>query len=289
MKTTLILTLLLFPLISLSQDFSLDKDSGKALPNYIGQVKLVKGEIFKKVKGELTSIGIGARFYPKDILVTGEESFVRVQLVDDSILGLGAKSELEFSEFLFKDKNDRKGTFNLIKGQLRSLIKNKVKGEELVFKTKYAVMGVRGTELLVNHRQVKRWEISEFALLEGSAEVHKDGEEGVMMKPGSRMIYVQDPVKNMVAHDLRELTEEEKKNLTKAINEEKEIAPVMPYFEPETMTKTDKLFPVFEAKEQTALKASDVTPRPHAPHKNWRENLRKLNEKLKQNHQDGTR
>lgn len=285
MKAFILTLTILLPLHSMAQDFSLDKDSGKAVPNFIGQVKLVKGEIFKRVNGELKSIGIGARFYPGDVLVTGEKSFVRVGMIDDTSLTLGGASEFEFTDFKFKDQFDRSATFTLNKGQLSGKVKHKVKNGEIKFRTKFSTMGVRGTELLINHRKLKHYEISEFALLEGRAVVHNKNWQNVDLAMGQKMIYVQDEVRKKHIQDEATLTAEERAELSRVIDEEKEMKPLMPYFDPGALISTSDMYFFFNPKSET-LSTQKATEASGGNQKNWRENLRKLNEKLKNNQED---
>lgn len=155
----------------MAEDFAYDPATGKAMPKFIGELKTIKGQVFKEIQGRRTGLKVGAQLYPGDTLVTEEKSFVRAMMVDQSTINLGPKSSLSFESFKYTDNTNRQAIYHLIQGQLRSVIKNKAKDGDISFKAKNAVMGIRGTEVLMNQHSIGKIEITEFALLSGRADV----------------------------------------------------------------------------------------------------------------------
>jgi len=269
---------LVFSTTLFAKDFTFDQESGKAVPNHLGEIKLLKGKVFKKHQGKTTEVKTGTRFNKDDTVFTEQRSFAKISLVDDTILTVGPNSELNFSEFKYVDKTNRQITFDFIKGQLRALVVNKAKEGDLKFRTKVALMGVRGTELLINHQTLNALEISEFALLTGSAEVMDNKNEKHALAKLDRITIVLDSDNRKIASHKNTLSETEQ-NLLKA--EEG----LMPYFQIENLSKTSALYSHLQKLPVSDLSSgqSNQAPVNQDERKNWRYNLQKLNEKLKLN------
>jgi hypothetical protein len=269
---------LVFSTTLFAKDFTFDQESGKAVPNHLGEIKLLKGKVFKKHQGKTTEVKTGTRFNKDDTVFTEQRSFAKISLVDDTILTVGPNSELNFSEFKYVDKTNRQITFDFIKGQLRALVVNKAKEGDLKFRTKAALMGVRGTELLINHQTLNALEISEFALLTGSAEVMDNKNEKHALAKLDRITIVLDSDNRKIASHKNTLSETEQ-NLLKA--EEG----LMPYFQIENLSKTSALYSHLQKLPVSDLSSgqSNQAPVNQDERKNWRYNLQKLNEKLKLN------
>lgn len=262
----------------MAQDFTFE--NGKAIPKYVAQIKDFRGKVYKEVKGVTTEVGHGERFYKNETIITGDRSMVKLALIDDSILNLSAQSTLAFSDYKFVDKSDRQFMFNFIKGQVRSLVKNKAKnGDSHIIKTPLAVMAVRGTELLINHRKIKDLEVSEFALLSGAAQVtNTQGVEQTLTK-ASRFTVAQDKVRNLAAQDLRQLSETEMLELLSLKqDEEKDFKPFLSFLDPEPLLK-----PQTQAALPSTTTAHGEVVEKDQSKKNWKENLDKLNQELRKN------
>jgi hypothetical protein len=279
--------LLLLAFISLplkAQDFAYE--NGKAVPKFVAQIKDFRGKVYKESKGSSRLVKHGERFYKNDVVTTAEKSMVKLELIDESILNLSAQSQLKFSEYKFKDKNDREFIFNFIKGQVRSLVKNKNNtGPGLIIKTPLAVMGVRGTELLINHRQIKNVEISEFALLSGEAEISDGKDLSQIIKMGDRMTVLKDKIKAVAAKDLKQLTDTDLIELkAPGMDENKEFKPFLPYLDPINLESNSPLLPFFlEAQNQKGESLKTNIEGSSEGKKNWKDNLDKLNEELRKN------
>ncbi len=264
----------------LANDFTFNKDSGQAVPNYCGEIKIFRGGVFKENNGQLTPVKEGTRFYKNDKIVTEAKSFAKILMIDDSTIQLGANSEIKITEFQYNTKTDRKMIISMIKGQLRSLIKNKAKEGDLEIKTKLAVMGIRGTELLINHQELKNLSVSEFGLLEGQVEISNLKNEKFKLNPQGKLTIIQDTHSKNEDSDSQSFLEDEKKALLK----EEEF---MTLFLPEKVLKDSPFYPLIHASTASHSNApAGQMPEAQEVKKtssNWQDNLKKLNEKLKEN------
>lgn len=280
MKIITLLTLISFPLMA--QDFTFDKEKGRAVPTYIGQLKLIKGKVFKKSGENVEEVQVGARFGKADTLITQEGSFARILIVDETVLSVGPKSELQFSEFDFVDKNNRKAVFNFIKGQLGGQIKNKAKPGDITFRTKLTTIGVRGTDLFLNHQTVKNLEITEHALSSGKTVVSDEKGAEKEIEKGERIVIIKDSQSARAASEKIKLSGTELETLmARGLDEEKEPRPLLPYFKVATINSSSSLYKVISEEEPTGT--SDAPAKREEVKKDWRQNLEKLNEKLKEN------
>lgn len=249
-----------------AQDFAYDPATGKAIPNFIGEIKLVKGRVFKDTSGTLAGLKEGAQLYPGDKHVTEEKSFVRVLMVDQSIVNLGPNSELNFESFSYKSNTDRQSVYNLMKGQLRSLVKNKAKDGDIQFKTPQAVMGIRGTELLVNHQVIGKINVSEFALLSGSADVKDARGEQHPLGKNDRIILIGEEQPRQKKLPLN-------KDEIDIMKNEEEFLPYSP------IAALDSSASGTSTTSATTDDAATTTPI-----KSTSQNLKKLNQQLRENH-----
>lgn len=259
-----------------AQDFTFDKESGQAVPKHIAQVKIAKGKVFKLTNGKQKEIKVGDRLYKSDTLITNSASIAQILIVDDTIMNLGANSELNFAEFKFVDKTKRQAVYSFIRGQIRGLIKNKAQEGDIVIQTKLATMGIRGTELFVNHQTINNLEVSEFALISGKVVVNDDKKAPHELSKNDRIIIVQDSISKESAQERNTLSEEE----LKALNEENSL---MNMFSPVSLDKSSSLYALFnKAAAAPEAGVNQGLPDGSDPEKkHWKNNLRKLNEKLK--------
>ncbi len=279
---TFILALTILTLPSFAQDYTLDKETGKAVPSFIGQLRLAQGKVFKRAQGKLIEVYSGERFFEGNALVTGKDSKAKMMMVDESIVSLGPEGEILFKKFSFKDKENRTCEYELIKGQLRGNVPQKLKAGSINFKTKYSTMGIRGTQILVNHQKLKNLEISEFALLEGKALLHFSESKLTTLKPGEHVV-VMGNSEGKTGKELGSLGQERLSELkATTLNEEKEFKPFLPLLSISEISSTSVLSPLIQ--DQNPAKEKEVSPQGEskAP-KNWRESLKKLNEELKKN------
>ncbi len=265
----------LFPLALFAQNFKFNKETGKAIPAFVGELKLVKGTALRTTGGRPRLVQIGEKFYPKDIVVTEADSSMKILIADDTWLSLGPESELIFADFEFKDKNERKIHYELKRGQLSANVREKIKSGEVKFRSKFSSMGVRGTKIMMNYREVNGAGIAEYALAEGIAEVtDQDGKTHEIIA-GERIILIQNLKSKEGSQIKLELTKEDLENfMSPEAEEDKGIRPFMPYYEPKTqaVTKLDANSGKSETQNEATTSGDGSF-----------QNLKKLNEQLQDN------
>lgn len=279
---TLILVLML-PLLAYGQDYKLNAE-GQAIPSYVGKVRAFRGQIDMLSKGKSTKVKVGAQLYRYDTLSTRDKSLVKLAMVDETVVTLGPNSEIRFDEYEFVGRSDRK-IHSFVRGQLSSFVKNKAKPGDIVFKTKSATFGIRGTHLLINSRLVNKVEVSEFALLSGSGEIDDGKGYKLLLAPGDRLVVADNTVKTEErAFDKLLLTVAETEYLeVKDKNDEEFIWPLLPYFEPSSLSKASPLYLLFNQQQSEATPTTVQPNQAKDPEGTGTfENIRKLNEKLRQ-------
>ena len=117
----------------------------------IGRVKTVKGTVHTERDGRREATMVGAGVRQADTLVTGPDGAVGVTLADDTLLSAGPNSILSIDRFVYDGVKSgsleamlRKGTLAVISGRI-----GKQAPDAMRIKTPAAILGVRGTELVV--------------------------------------------------------------------------------------------------------------------------------------------
>ncbi len=285
MKFVILLCLIVLHLFA--QDFSFDKEQGKSIPNFVGEITLFRGEVIKVSKnGKEEKTQVGTRFFQNDMIKTKDKSFAKIKVVDDTVISLGPNSELNFSQFEFVDKTDRKAVYSFIKGQLRGHFKNKAEEGDLTIKTKSAAMGIRGTEILLNYQEKDFKQISDFVLLSGHAVVFDDKLSEHEIKESQRITTVHDSRSNKSANDRESLSSENLKYLQSVDSDEaKDFKPFLAFYDPQKAKKKSNIYKFYfgDSKTQNNDQPSSVhTERDEQDDTTWKNNLNKLNQKLKE-------
>ena len=118
-----------------------------------GMVKRVTGNVTLERAGSRVPALAGSVVQVGDLLRTGADSAVGITLADDTLLALGADSELQLSEFSFDSTTQDgsllaslwRGTLGVITGLIGKKTPDKVQVQ-----TRTVVLGVRGTEFIVD-------------------------------------------------------------------------------------------------------------------------------------------
>ncbi len=102
-----------------------------------------------------------------DVAVTGDNSRLQVILIDDNVVNLNSNTKMGFMEYEFDaDAGKKWSLFYLNYGSVRSLVNQKYKKEDLQgfqISTPSGVIGVRGTDFLVEHQEKEmRTEVTTF-------------------------------------------------------------------------------------------------------------------------------
>jgi len=157
------------------KDFSYDKESKSIIPKYMGKVFLHKGnsKVIRK-DGTKQSLKKDSKIYPGDTIQTQRASLVKVEMVDTTLLTIGPESLFRLENWEYKTKEDRKGTFNIIKGKMRSHFKVKASVDgALKVRTGSISMGIRGTRILAqNYDRGDKVVVNHVAVLTGKAKVY---------------------------------------------------------------------------------------------------------------------
>ena len=141
----------------------------------LGNVTALSGDVFKSKVNDSSSIRLGLKFGIKkgDIITTGKDSYVKIQLLDNTVISLGPESHFSFRNYEFESITDRSANFDLLKGKMRVKVNNKIERGKLKFNTMSISMGVRGTEFLANQSTLKTGDqIEHVALLSGQLEIN---------------------------------------------------------------------------------------------------------------------
>lgn len=120
----------------------------------IGNISKLKGtaQIFREEVPSPITAYVGIPLYLHDRVRTADNSAVRIELLDGSILSMGKKADLHLDDFSFLPKEKKRSAFfRMAVGKLRVFAKKLIGFRERGFKvgTPTAVVGVRGTFFLV--------------------------------------------------------------------------------------------------------------------------------------------
>ena len=125
---------------------------GAALAADIGLVKVAKGEVHIQRGATKVAATVGAPLRASDVLVTGANGSAGVTFTDNSLVSLGPNSVFAIDKYRF-DTTTHAGEFegNLRQGRLAAVSGKMVKQspESMKIRTPSAIMGVRGTEFVV--------------------------------------------------------------------------------------------------------------------------------------------
>ena len=118
-----------------------------------GTVKRVVGTVTLERAGTGTPVAAGAAVQVGDTLRTGADGAVGITLIDDTLLTLGADSELVLTDYSFDSTTHDggmlasvwRGTVAVVTGLI-----SKKSPEKVRVQTRTVVLGVRGTEFIVD-------------------------------------------------------------------------------------------------------------------------------------------
>lgn len=263
-----------------NKDFTFDKDSNSIIPNYLGKVIILKGKATAKRKGADVPLSKGAKLYPKDIINTSARSFLKIEMVDTTLMTAGPSTKLSFENWQYKTKEDRKATFNLMQGKMRAHFKVKAKEDQaLKIRVGHVAMGVRGTRILANkYEQRGGTQVSHVATLSGKTVVYdKVKDYQVEQKAGGQYISFLKKDGSLIKGEDRNLSPSELKYLKSDDKDPRK------YFRPFMKEFTGK--EITSQEESSASPSQEYTPSTYKKNRRrsgaWKKTLNKLNEKLK--------
>ena len=126
--------------------------AGAAAASDIGLVKVSKGSVQIERAGARVPAAVGAALRASDVIVTGADGSAGITFTDNSLVSVGPNSVFAIEKYAF-DSTTHAGHFegNLRRGRLAAVSGKMVKQspESMKIRTPSAVMGVRGTEFVV--------------------------------------------------------------------------------------------------------------------------------------------
>jgi hypothetical protein len=118
----------------------------------IGLVKVSKGSVQIQRGSEKLPANVGASLQANDTIVTGADGSAGITFTDNSLVSVGPNSVFSIDKYSF-DSTTHQGEFagNLKQGRLAAVSGKMVKQspESMTIRTPSAIMGVRGTEFVV--------------------------------------------------------------------------------------------------------------------------------------------
>ena len=118
----------------------------------VGLIKVSKGEVRIERAGAPVAAGVGTGVQPSDVIVTGADGLAGITFTDNSLVSLGPNSRFSIDKYRF-DSTTHAGEFesSLTRGRLAAISGKMVKQspEAMKVRTPSAIMGVRGTEFIV--------------------------------------------------------------------------------------------------------------------------------------------
>ena len=126
--------------------------SGSVMAADVGLVKVSKGEVRIQRGDARLAAAVGSAVQPSDVIVTGADGSAGITFSDNSLVSVGPNSVFAIDKYSF-DTTTHVGEFegNLKQGRLAAISGKMVKQspESMKIRTPSAIMGVRGTEFVV--------------------------------------------------------------------------------------------------------------------------------------------
>jgi hypothetical protein len=118
----------------------------------VGLVKVSKGSVQIERNGAKIAAPVGASVMASDVIMTGADGSAGITFTDNSLVSVGPNSVFAIDKYRF-DSTTHEGEFegSLRKGRLAAISGKMVKQspESMKIRTPSAIMGVRGTEFVV--------------------------------------------------------------------------------------------------------------------------------------------
>jgi hypothetical protein len=126
--------------------------AGPAMASDAGLIKVSKGAVQIQRGGAKVPATVGTAIRTSDVIVTGADGSAGITFTDNSLVSVGPNSVFAIDKYRF-DTTTHAGEFegNLKQGRLAAVSGKMVKQspESMKIRTPSAVMGVRGTEFVV--------------------------------------------------------------------------------------------------------------------------------------------
>ncbi len=126
--------------------------AGPAIAADVGLIKVSKGDVQIQRGGSSVAAAVGSAVQTSDVIVTGADSSAGVTFSDNSLVSVGPNSVFAIDKYSF-DTTTHAGEFqgSLKQGRLAAVSGKMVKQspESMQIRTPSSIMGVRGTEFVV--------------------------------------------------------------------------------------------------------------------------------------------
>jgi len=133
--------------------------AGTAMANDIGLVKVAKGSVQIQRGATKIPASVGTALKTQDVVVTGSDGSAGITFTDNSLVSVGPNSVFAIDKYRF-DTTTHAGEFegNLRQGRLAAVSGKMVKQspDSMKIRTPSAIMGVRGTEFVVQVDEPKK-------------------------------------------------------------------------------------------------------------------------------------
>ena len=130
-----------------------------ALAADVGLVKVSKGNVQIERNGTKVAAPVGASVQASDVIMTGADGSAGITFTDNSLVSVGPNTVFAIDKYRF-DTTTHAGEFegSLRKGRLAAISGKMVKAspESMKIRTPSAIMGVRGTEFVVQVDEEKK-------------------------------------------------------------------------------------------------------------------------------------
>jgi len=133
--------------------------AGTAMAADIGLVKVAKGSVQIQRGAAKIPAAVGTGLQTSDVVITGADGSAGITFTDNSLVSVGPNSVFAIDKYRF-DTTTHAGEFegNLKQGRLAAVSGKMVKQspDSMKIRTPSAIMGVRGTEFVVQVDEPKK-------------------------------------------------------------------------------------------------------------------------------------
>jgi hypothetical protein len=133
--------------------------AGTAMAADIGLVKVAKGSVQIQRGTAKIPVTVGTGLQTSDVVVTGADGSAGITFTDNSLVSVGPNSVFTIEKYRF-DTTTHSGEFegNLKQGRLAAVSGKMVQQspDSMKIRTPSAIMGVRGTEFVVQVDEAKK-------------------------------------------------------------------------------------------------------------------------------------
>ncbi len=146
-----------------------------------GVVTYTSGDAWLLRGQGMRAVPVDTKIFAGDVVVTKRSGRVKLAMQDGSIIYVGGRTRIAVEDYLLKKKSLKRGSFHLLWGKARFLVKKLVEsGADFSVRTKTVTVGVRGTQFAVIYPVVD---------LPKDADIASPGEVKVKPRPTTVMLF----------------------------------------------------------------------------------------------------